>query len=125
MYPVRKMVAGSALAAATVAGGVIGATMFGTANAATSPSPNSSSSAAPDAPGSRGDHGAETALTGDNLAKTTAAAKAAVPGATVDRAGSDADGATYEVHMTKADGTEITVRLDAGFKVTSTINGRG
>ncbi|WP_238164616.1 hypothetical protein [Kribbella pittospori] len=35
------------------------------------------------------------------------------------------DGAKYEVHMTKADGTEITVKLDANFKVTSNINGRG
>ncbi|MFC6160228.1 PepSY domain-containing protein [Kribbella jiaozuonensis] len=119
MYPLRKMVAGSALAAAAVAGGVIGATMFGAANAAT-PSPSSSTTAEA---GGRGDHGNETALTGDNLAKATAAAKAAVPGATVDRAETDADGAKYEVHMTKTDGSHVTVKLDASFKVTGTETG--
>jgi hypothetical protein len=124
MYPLRKMVAGSALAAAAVAGGVIGATMFSSANAATTPSPSSSSSAGSEA-GGRGDHGTETPLTGDNLAKATAAAKAAVPGATVDRAETDADGAKYEVHMTKSDGSQVTVKLDDNFKVTSTINGQG
>jgi uncharacterized membrane protein YkoI len=122
MYPLRKMVAGSALAAAAVAGGVIGATMFSSANAATTPSPSSSSSAGSEA-GGRGDHGTETPLTGDNLAKATAAAKAAVPGATVDRAETDADGAKYEVHLTKSDGSQVTVELDAAFKVTGTETG--
>jgi uncharacterized membrane protein YkoI len=122
MYPLRKMVAGSAIAAAAVAGGVIGATAFGSANAATTPSPSSSSSTGSEA-GGRGDHGTETPLTGDNLAKATAAAKAAVPGATVDRAETDADGAKYEVHMTKSDGSQVTVKLDAAFKVTGTETG--
>jgi uncharacterized membrane protein YkoI len=121
MYPLRKMVAGSAIAAAAVAGGVIGATAFGSANAATTPSPSSSSTGSE--AGGRGNHGTETALTGDNLAKATAAAKTAVPGATVDRAEADADGAKYEVHMTKSDGSEVTVKLDAAFKVTGTETG--
>ena len=121
MYPVRKMVAGSALAAAAVAGGVFGATMFGTANATTNPTPSSSTATAQ--PGDRGQHGNETALTGDNLAKATAAAKAAVPGATVDRAETDGDGAKYEVHLTKTDGSHVTVKLDASFKVTGTETG--
>jgi uncharacterized membrane protein YkoI len=125
MYPVRKMVGGAAIAAAAVAGAVVGATMFTAANAATSPSPSPSSSTAaePGNPGDHGDHGTETALTGDNLAKATAAAKAAVPGATVDRAETDADGAKYEVHMTKSDGSQVTVKLDAAFKVTGTETG--
>jgi hypothetical protein len=138
MYPLRKMVAGSALAAAAVAGGVIGATMFTSANAATTPSPTSSSSAGTETGGpggGRGGHGGggphqangitEAPLTGDNLAKATAAAKTAVPGATVDRAETDADGAKYEVHMTKSDGSHVTVKLDDNFKVTSTVNGQG
>ncbi|MEN8584477.1 hypothetical protein ABFP37_17410 [Burkholderia sp. RS01] len=37
----------------------------------------------------------------------------------------DADGATYEAHITKADGTRATVLLDANFKVTGTEEGRG
>jgi uncharacterized membrane protein YkoI len=59
------------------------------------------------------------------LTKATAAAKAAVPGATVERAETDADGAKYEVHMKKTDGSEVTVKLDANFKVTGTVTGRG
>ena len=67
----------------------------------------------------------ETALTGDDATKATAAAQAAVPGATVDRAETDADGAAYEVHMTKPDGTKVTVKLDSNFAVTGTIDGMG
>lgn len=66
----------------------------------------------------------ETPLTGDTLTKATSAAKVAEPGATVERAETDAEGATYEVHMTKSDGSEVTVKLDANFKVTSTESGR-
>jgi uncharacterized membrane protein YkoI len=67
----------------------------------------------------------EAVLTGDILSKATTAAQAAVPGATVDRAENDAEGATYEVHMTKQDGSEVTVKLDASFKVTATEAGHG
>ena len=66
----------------------------------------------------------ETPLTGDQLSKATEAAKAKVAGATVDRAETDVDGdGTYEVHMTKSDGTKVTVFLDANFTVTSTQDG--
>ena len=62
----------------------------------------------------------ETALTGDTLAKVAAAAKAKVPGATLDRAETDADGhAKYEAHMTKADGTHVTVYVNADFTAVS------
>ena len=67
----------------------------------------------------------ETPLTGDDLAKATAAALAAVPDATVERAETDAEGAAYEVHMTKSDGSEVTVKLDSSFAVTDTLDGRG
>jgi hypothetical protein len=81
----------------------------------------------PDA--SKGGHQAngktETLLTGDTKTKAVAAAEAAVPGATVDRAETDAEGATYEVHMTKSDGSAVTVKLDSNFKVTDTIDGMG
>ena len=43
----------------------------------------------------------------------------AVPGGTIQRVENDAEGSTYEAHMTKADGSEVTVKLDANFKVTS------
>lgn len=62
----------------------------------------------------------ETVLTGDALAKVTAAAAAKVPGGTVVRVETDADGnAKYEAHMTKADGTPVTVYVDASYDVIS------
>lgn len=63
----------------------------------------------------------ETLLTGDTKAKVEAAALAKVgSGATVVRVETDADGhGTYEVHMTKADGTPVTVYLDTSFDVVS------
>ena len=47
-----------------------------------------------------------------------------MPGATIERAETDAEGAAFEVHVTKADGSEATVKLDASFNVTSTETGR-
>ena len=63
----------------------------------------------------------ETVLTGDALAKVTAAAKAKVSGGTVVRVETDADGhATYEAHMLDASGNPITVYVDASYEVVST-----
>jgi hypothetical protein len=62
----------------------------------------------------------ETVLTGDALAKVTAIAKDKVPGGTVIRVETDADGvAAYEAHMTKADGTPVTVYVDKSFDFVS------
>jgi hypothetical protein len=36
----------------------------------------------------------------------------------------DADGATYEAHLTKPDGTRATVELDQNFQVTGVESGR-
>jgi hypothetical protein len=76
---------------------------------------------------SKGGHTAngitETVLTGDTADKVTAAALAAVPGGTIERVENDAEGATYEAHMTKADGSHVTVKLDSSFTVTSTEQG--
>jgi hypothetical protein len=63
----------------------------------------------------------ETVLTGDALAKVTAAAEAKVPGGTIIRVETDADGhAKYEAHMTDASGNPITVYVDASYQVVST-----
>jgi hypothetical protein len=63
----------------------------------------------------------ETVLTGDALAKVTAAAKAKVPGGTVVRVETDADGhATYEAHMLDASGDPITVYVNSSYEVVST-----
>ncbi len=62
----------------------------------------------------------ETPLTGDALAKVTAIAKAKVSGGTVIRVETDADGvAAYEAHMTKADGSPVTVYVDKDFNFVS------
>jgi hypothetical protein len=62
----------------------------------------------------------ETLLTGEALAKVTAIAESKVSGGTVVRVETDADGvAAYEAHMTKADGTPVTVYVDQDFDFVS------
>jgi hypothetical protein len=66
----------------------------------------------------------ETPLTGDALAKVTQLAKAKVPGGTIVRVETDADGhAAYEAHMVKADGTPATVYVNKQFAVVSVESG--
>jgi hypothetical protein len=66
----------------------------------------------------------ETPLTGDALSKVTAAAKAKVPGGTIVRVETDADGnSAYEAHMVKADGTPATVYVNKQFEVVSVESG--
>jgi len=80
----------------------------------------------------RGGHGpggnGETELTGDVAAKAKAAAIAKV-GGTADRASTENDSsnaaAKYEVHVTKADGTHVTVIEDANYNVLSVETGHG
>ncbi len=67
----------------------------------------------------------ETLLTGDAASKVSAAALAKVPGGTIERVETDADGnAKYEAHMTKADGSRVTVYVNADFDVVSVESGR-
>ena len=128
----QKAMLSGALLGATIAGGAVGASVFGTAQAQTGSSASSSSTTAPTDSGtardpSQGGHTAngitETVLTGDTATKVTAAAQAAVPGATIDRVETDAEGATYEAHMTKSDGSKVTVKVNADFSVASTEDG--
>jgi hypothetical protein len=100
----------------------------GVANAATtgSSSTPAASSATPAADPARLSHGpGETVLTGTTAEKVKAAALAAVPGATIIRVETDSAGSPYEAHITKADGTRVTVKIDASFKVMSTEQGFG
>jgi hypothetical protein len=48
-----------------------------------------------------------------------------VPGATVIRVETDADGAVYEAHLKKSDGSMVTVKFDKDFNVTATESGMG
>jgi uncharacterized membrane protein YkoI len=67
----------------------------------------------------------ETLLSGDAASKVSAAALAKVPGGTIERVETDADGhAAYEAHMTNADGNRVTVYLNAQFEVVSVESGR-
>ena len=67
----------------------------------------------------------ETLLTGDAASKVSAAALAKVPGGTIERVETDADGnAKYEAHMMKADGSRVTVYVNAQFEVVSVESGR-
>ena len=66
----------------------------------------------------------ETPLTGDALDRVTAAAKAKLPGATIVRVETDADGhAAYEAHVVKSDGTPATVYVNKQFEVVSVESG--
>jgi peptidase YpeB-like protein len=106
----------------------VGVGSYGIAAAASGGSATGSSSSAATAPSTAAQSpgGApwgrarddETALTGDTAAKVRTAAEAKVPGGTVVRVETDADGhAAYEAHMTKADGSPVTVYVDEQFEV--------
>jgi hypothetical protein len=132
---IRKALLGGGLAVAALAGGALGASLLGTAQAQSSSTTTPPAAGAqPDAPRgapdpdpTRGGHVAngitETVLTGDTAEKAKAAALAAVPGGTVQRVENDAEGAVYEAHMLKPDGTPVTVKMDGNFKVTGIESG--
>ena len=114
-----------ALAALAVAIGIAGGS-YGIASAASGNNSSSSSNAAtatPPAASSQpwgGQRSDETLLTGDAESQVRAAALAKVPGGTVIRVETDADGhAAYEAHMTKSDGTPVTVYVDKSYNVVS------
>ena len=66
----------------------------------------------------------ETVLSGDAASKVTAAAQAKVPGGTIVRVETDADGnALYEAHMVDAGGNPVTVYVDKDFGVVSVETG--
>jgi len=85
----------------------------------------SNSSARPQAPaGLPPQRSDETLLTGDTAAKVREAALAKVSGGTIDRIETDADGhAAYEAHMTRTDGSRVTVYVNKAFDVVSVQSG--
>ena len=115
------------LMVAAMAVGVAGGS-YGIASAASGTSTTATSTVAataPTAPSTQhpfgGQRSDETPLTGDALAKVTAAAEAKVPGGSIIRVETDADGhAKYEAHMTDASGNPITVYVDESYAVVST-----
>jgi uncharacterized membrane protein YkoI len=133
MAKINKMTAGIVLAAAVGGGAVGAAALPAMADSSTASSTSTYGQGgyggAGDSGAPRGQHQAngktEEILTGDTATKVEAAVKAAQPGATIERMETDADGATYEAHITKADGTRATILLDANFAVTGTQEGFG
>ena len=110
----------------------VGAGSYGIADAASGSGSTTTTTAGAPAPAPSAPPGAsaqnpwgnqrsdETLLTGDALSKVKAIAEAKVPGGTIVRIETDADGnATYEAHMTKADGSPVTVYVDSNFAFVS------
>jgi hypothetical protein len=128
----KQRLAGAA--ALLLVGGIAGGALAATSSASAAGN-STSTTAAPFAaavPGTRGPadtatavRAGEKAVTGTDLAILKAAALKAVPGGSVYRVETDADGATYEAHMTKADGSHVTVKFAKNLTVTAVQNGMG
>ncbi|PNH86564.1 hypothetical protein [Arthrobacter sp. AFG20] len=121
MITVQKAAINTALVAALVGGGAYLA--MGYPVIASSTGSQSSTDSA------KGGHQAngitEQLLTGTTATRVKNAVLAANPGATVHRVETDAEGAVYEAHITKADGSRATVKLDGSFNLTATQAGQG
>jgi hypothetical protein len=125
--------AGGLLGVGILAGAILAGTQIASAAGSSSNGSGAGSTGAPAAyapnrpdPATMGHGPGETLLTGSKASTVTAAAKAAVPGATVIRVETDSNGgAVYEAHMQKADGTFVTVKFDKSFTVTGTDAGFG
>jgi hypothetical protein len=127
------------VAAGVVAGGVLAGTLGASAatssssstsgSSGTSSSSGSSSSTATKPPANA--HGSaplrsdEKAVSSTIAAQLTQKALAKVPGGKVYRVETDAGDGAYEAHMTKADGTEVTVKFDKNLNVTAVETGMG
>jgi hypothetical protein len=114
------------LAGGALAGGLVAVALPAAAESST-PSAGTSAPAGPgrDNGGLPPQRSDEKVLTGADADKAKAAALKAVPGGTVDRVETDADGAVYEAHMTKSDGSRVTVKFDKDFNVTAVQDGMG
>jgi hypothetical protein len=116
-----RLVVTAAIAVGVAAGS------YGVASAA-SGSGSSSGSSSTAAPSARQPWGPqrsdETPLTGNTAAKVRALALAKVPGGTIIRVETDADGnAAYEAHMVRSDGTRVTVYVSKQLQVVSVQSG--
>jgi uncharacterized membrane protein YkoI len=119
------------LAAGAISGGVLASTLSASAsgNASTAAASTMSSPAGqartPGPGGAQPVRPDEKSVSSATAATLRAAALKAVPGATVYRIETDAGDGVYEVHMTKADGSLVTVKFDKNLKVTKVESGMG
>jgi hypothetical protein len=120
----KQVVVPKWMAMSAVAIGLAGGS-YGIASAASGSGTTTTTQSAPRAAATAqhpwgGQRSDETPLTGDALAKVTAAAQAKVSGGTIVRVETDADGnALYEAHMTNASGAPVTVYVDKDYNVVS------
>jgi hypothetical protein len=141
MTPTRKFGVGAFLLGSVVGGaiglsGLASAASDDTSTTATTVADDSASTTS-DAPDDTGDTGVagqpagphsangitEEELTGETASSVEAAVLATYPDATIERLETDAEGAAYEAHVTLADGSRATVKLDESFVVTATETG--
>jgi hypothetical protein len=117
---VRKVAAGTTALAAFALGGAAVAQAVDNGTSTT----NDNGSAAQPRSGALPQRSDETVLTGDTATKVASAATAEVPGATIERVETDADGhAAYEAHMVRSDGSRVTVYVNKQFEVVGTDSG--
>ena len=112
-------------AIAVGASAIAGAASNSGTTGATGSQGGSSSTARPADPATMSHGPGETLLTDGTADKVKQAALDKVSGATVIRVETDSEGAAYEAHLRKADGTEVTVKLDKQYQVTDVVNGFG
>ena len=117
---------------AVLAAGALASGAAVVADAASSGSSGSSrggaDQSAPSPPGRNGippQRPDEKVLTGDTADKVRAAALKKVPGASVLRVETDADGSAYEAHLRKSDGSMVTAKVNKQFEVTAVKKGCG
>jgi hypothetical protein len=143
MMSSAKARAAALVAAGVVGGGVLAGTLSATAatgTTTTTPSASSGTAAPPGTPAAGGPTGAgqrpgpggaqpvrsdEKLVTGADATTLKVAALKAVPGGTVIRVETDSGDATYEAHMTRSDGSVVTVKFDKSLNVTSVEDGMG
>ena len=89
------------------------------------PTPSAATTAAPIDPAKVSHGPGETLLTGATAQKASAAALAAVPGATIIPVETDAQRSAYEAHLQKADGSYVTVKLSSAFVTSTPVAGFG
>lgn len=98
-----------------------GAAIAGAASGGGSKAPAAPSARSGALPPQRAD---EHPLAGDTASKVRALALDRVPGGTIERVETDADGnAAYEAHMRKADGSRVTVYVNSSFEVVAVRSG--
>jgi hypothetical protein len=119
------------LAAGVISGGILASTLNASASSTSTPSGSTASSSSsgdartPRHGGAQPVRSDEKGVSSATAATLRAAALKAVPGGTVYRIETDAGDGVYEVHMTKADGSLVTVKFDKNLKVTKVESGMG